>query len=101
MECNISYSCSECQLVDLSLDRCTVGIRVCAVSRLNCQLVHSLNETYLLKGDKDAPKGYSYNYATFTSPAAGAATFATDSVTGLKVTVAVATVTAINQDDIS
>ena len=59
------------------------------------------NETYLLKGDKDAPKGYSYNYATFTSPAAGAATFATDSVTGLKVTVAVATVTAINQDDIN
>ena len=59
------------------------------------------NETYLLKGDKDAPKGYSYNYATFTSAAAGAATFATDSVTGLKVTVAVATVTAINQDDIN
>ena len=59
------------------------------------------NETYLLKGDKDAPKGYSYSYATFTAAAAGSATFATDSVTNLKVTVAVATVTAINQDDIN
>ena len=59
------------------------------------------NETYLLKGDKDAPKGYSYSYATFTSAAAGAATFAADNVTELSVTVAVATVTGINQDDIN
>ena len=61
------------------------------------------NETYLLKGDKDAPKGYSYSYTTYTtsSVAGGAATFAADSVTNLKVTVAVATVTALNQDDIN
>ncbi|RKJ43932.1 flagellar hook protein [bacterium 1XD8-76] len=61
------------------------------------------NETYLLKGDKDAPKGYSYSYTTYTtsSVAGGAATFAADSVTSLKVTVAVATVTALNQDDIN
>lgn len=61
------------------------------------------NETYLLKGDKDAPKGYSYSYTTYTtsSAAGGAATFATDAVTELSVTVAVATVTALNQDDIN
>ena len=61
------------------------------------------NETYLLKGDKDAPKGYSYSYQKFTtgSAVAGAATFATDSVTGMVLSITAASATAANQDDIN
>ena len=51
------------------------------------------NETYLLKGDKDAVKGYSYTYGKTTAAKAtvsdGLKTTASGSNTGLKVTVAV------------
>lgn len=45
------------------------------------------NETYLLKGDKDAPKGYTYSYAGFKSSSKAAATFEQDTVTGLQPTI--------------
>ena len=51
------------------------------------------NETYLLKGDKDAVKGYSYSYGTATAANAtitsGLNTTATGSNTGLKIQVSV------------
>lgn len=63
------------------------------------------NETYLLKGDKDAAKGYSYSYATFSTGATASASFgAADTVTGMSITVGEVTaacITAINQDAIN
>ena len=53
------------------------------------------NETYLLKGDKDAVKGYSYSYGTDTEAGATFATgknsTVTGSNTGAKITVSAAT----------
>ena len=53
------------------------------------------NETYLLKGDKDAVKGYSYSYGTDTKAGATFATgknsTVTGSNTGAKITVSAAT----------
>ena len=53
------------------------------------------NETYLLKGDKDAVKGYSYSYGTDTNAgatfAAGKDSTVTGSNTGAKITVSAAT----------
>ena len=53
------------------------------------------NETYLLKGDKDAVKGYSYSYGTDTKAgatfAAGKNSTVTGSNTGAKITVSAAT----------
>ena len=43
------------------------------------------NETYLLKGDKTAPKGTSYSYTTCSSTTDGAATFTSDKATGIDV----------------
>ena len=52
------------------------------------------NETYLLKGDKDAVKGYSYSYGTDTKAgatfAAGKNSTVTGSNTGAKITVSAA-----------
>lgn len=42
------------------------------------------NETYLLKGDKDATKGYTYSYAKFAEDATATATFKKDTVTALQ-----------------
>ncbi|MCM1047016.1 MAG: flagellar hook protein [Clostridiales bacterium] len=42
------------------------------------------NETYLLKGDKDATKAYTYSYAKFDADATATATFKQDTVTALK-----------------
>ena len=56
------------------------------------------NETYLLKGDKDAAKGYSYAYGAETAAAAtfvgGKDVTATGSNTGAKIKVTAATATA-------
>ena len=53
------------------------------------------NETYLLKGDKDAVKGYSYSYGTDTKAGAtfvtGKNSTVTGSNTGAKITVSAAT----------
>ena len=54
------------------------------------------NETYLLKGDKDAPKGTSYSYNNFAKAATATATFTTDKSTGLGITFAATGVTTAN-----
>ena len=60
------------------------------------------NETYLLKGDKDAPKGYTYSYAKMQGTAAnGAATFAKNTVTGISVAMTAGTVSGTNMDAIN
>ncbi len=56
------------------------------------------NETYLLKGDKDAPKDYTYSYKKFAEDIDATAKFDTDAVTGLKTTVAFEVVTGAIQD---
>ena len=57
------------------------------------------NETYLLKGDAQAPKGTSYSYNKFQGTnVAASATFTADTVTGLTVTFSGATVSAENMD---
>ena len=56
------------------------------------------NETYLLKGDKDAPKGYSYSYMTAAAAKTGTATFDADPSTKFTVTVSLATTTKNNTD---
>ncbi len=47
------------------------------------------NETYLLKGDSSVAKGYTYSYAKFATASAqtAAATFVSDNVTGIGVSV--------------
>ena len=58
------------------------------------------NETYLLKGDKDAPKGTSYSYKTFAGTSTVAqATFTSDASTNMKLTFAGATISAQNMED--
>ena len=54
------------------------------------------NETYLLKGDKDAPKGTSYSYNKFATAATASATFTTDNSTGLGMSFKASTVTTAN-----
>lgn len=46
------------------------------------------NETYLLKGDKDASKVARFNYTSYSSSVAATAKFETDKATGLSVTIA-------------
>ena len=62
------------------------------------------NETYLLKGDKDAAKGYSYAYGAETAAAAtfvgGKDVTATGSNTGAKIKVTAATAAADVQNDL-
>ncbi len=93
---NGTNSTSDRTAIQAEIDQLTTEIdRVAETTKFN--------ETYLLKGDKDAPKGYSYSYATFTTGTAttGAATFDADTVTSMAITVKAATATAINQDDIN
>ena len=54
------------------------------------------NETYLLKGDKDAPKGTSYSYNKFATAATASATFTTDNSTGLGMSFTASAVTTAN-----
>ncbi len=56
------------------------------------------NETYLLKGDKDAPKGYSFSYKAVNPATAGAASFTADAATSITGSVSIETTTALNQD---
>ena len=55
------------------------------------------NETYLLKGDRDATQGYSFKYKTYTTDVAATATTAEDAKTGLKATITFNT--SADQDD--
>ncbi len=56
------------------------------------------NETYLLKGDSTLQKGYSYSYAKTATAATATATFASDTVTGLQVSISFETASAAIQD---
>ena len=58
------------------------------------------NETYLLKGDKNLEKGYSYSYKNFAADQDANATFSTDNATGMKLTFTKGTIdTAEKQDE--
>ena len=57
------------------------------------------NETYLLKGDKSAPKGTSYSYTTCSSTTDGAATFTSDKATGIDVSFTSVAASAENMAD--
>ena len=60
------------------------------------------NETYLLKGDRDATKEFTYNYKTFTADAkatANAGAAVTDATSGLSVKVEFSDVTASSMED--
>ena len=59
------------------------------------------NETYLLKGDKDAPKGTSYSYGNFQTATTASATFTTDTVTGISATFTTETADAENMGGIN
>ncbi len=59
------------------------------------------NETYLLKGDSAAAKETSYSYAKFAATSTASATFSSDTVTGLKVSFAAASMSAANLSDIN
>ncbi len=50
------------------------------------------NETYLLKGDKELEKGYTYSYKNFAAAQTGAATFTADAATQLTATFTAGTV---------
>ena len=58
------------------------------------------NETYLLKGDSTLKKGYSYSYGKTNSATAAqaSATFATDTVSGLKAGITFTSATSATQD---
>ena len=45
------------------------------------------NETYLLKGDKDVTKGYTYSFKNFATANTGTATMSTDAATNLTATI--------------
>lgn len=55
------------------------------------------NETYLLKGDKDVAKAYTYSYKNNSAAVTGTATMSTDSATDITASVTVAA--SANQDD--
>mgnify|MGYP004520256051 CR=1 FL=1 len=57
------------------------------------------NETYLLKGDKDAPKGTSYSYTNFATDANASATFTTNQSTQIGMQFSAATASASNMAD--
>lgn len=56
------------------------------------------NETYLLKGDSNAPLQASYSYSTFGAAAVATATFSTDQATGLSLKVTGTAATVTNMD---
>ena len=59
------------------------------------------NETYLLKGDKDAPKGTSYSYGNVADAKTASATFSKDTVTGVEVTFTTETASKENMTSIN
>ena len=60
------------------------------------------NEAYLLRGDSNAVKGYSYGYNKVTTSTAATATMNTDAATGLTATISFSTgVSASDQNDLA
>ena len=90
---NGTNSESDREAIQAEIDQLTTEIdRVAETTKFN--------ETYLLKGDKDAPKETSYSYKNFSGAATKAtATFTTDQATGIGMTFSGATVSAANMDD--
>ena len=90
---NGTNSTSDRDAIQQEIDQLTTEIdRVAETTKFN--------ETYLLKGDKDAPKGYTYSYLTMGTAhaTAGTATFDADPSTGFTVKFTVATTTKNNAD---
>ena len=90
---NGTNSTSDRDAIQQEIDQLTTEIdRVAETTKFN--------ETYLLKGDKDAPKGYTYSYLTMGTAhaTAGTATFDADPSTGFTVNFTVATTTKNNAD---
>ncbi len=56
------------------------------------------NETYLLKGDSTLQKGYSYSYSKFSTDTVATATFSSDAVTGMSISIAFSSSAASVQD---
>ena len=59
------------------------------------------NESYLLKGDKDTPKGTSYSYGKFQTATTAEALFAPDTATGINLTFGAETADAENMNSIN
>lgn len=59
------------------------------------------NETYLLKGDVTAARGTTYSYDNYATTTEASATFKADSVTGMKISFAAATMSVANLSDIN
>ena len=96
---NGTNSESDREAIQAEIDQLTTEIdRVAETTKFN--------ETYLLKGDKDAPKGTSYSYVTYTASTAGTAVFGKDEATNISLTFTAATkddntgaTSAANMDD--
>lgn len=90
---NGTNSESDREAIQAEIDQLTTEIdRVAETTKFN--------ETYLLKGDKDAPKGTSYSYKNFTGTSTKAtATFTDDAATGISLEFGGATISATNMDD--
>ncbi len=87
---NGTNSASDRTAIQQEIDQLTTEIdRVAETTKFN--------ETYLLKGDKDVPKGTSYSYDKFNgADTVATATFVDDKVTGMKLTFTGEGVTATN-----
>ncbi len=94
---NGTNSESDREAIQAEIDQLTTEIdRVAETTKFN--------ETYLLKGDKDAPKGTSYSYVNYTTSTAGTAVFSKDEATNISLTFTAATkgsekTSAANMDD--
>jgi len=88
---NGTESASDRASIQAEIDQLTTEIdRVAETTKFN--------ETYLLKGGKDAPKGYTYSYNKFANANDATAKFDQDAVTGLKTSVTFETATVAIQD---
>ncbi|MCM1231529.1 MAG: hypothetical protein NC123_11980 [Butyrivibrio sp.] len=90
---NGTNSTSDRDAIQSEIDQLTTEIdRVAETTKFN--------ETYLLKGDKDAPKSYTYSYLTMKNDhiQTGAAVFDADPSTGFAVTFTIAATTKNNTD---
>ena len=89
---NGTNSESDREAIQAEIDQLTTEIdRVAETTKFN--------ETYLLKGDKDAPKETSYSYKNFNAATTGTATFIQDTATGIKLTFTAETPVEKNMDD--
>lgn len=89
---NGTNSESDREAIQAEIDQLTTEIdRVAETTKFN--------ETYLLKGDKDAPKETSYSYVNFNAAATATASFTTDNASGIGMSFKAETASAQNMDD--